>query len=463
MHKIYNDPDRIKMSYSAESSIDIPVPEGLEYLPYQKAGIIYSVYNPFINVLIADEPGLGKTVEALGIINLRPGLPILIICPASLTTNWKRHLQTWLVDKISIQIINTGREELRDCDCYIISFNLTTNQIIFDKLMRKKFYYLIIDEVHLLKNSRSRRSTASFGNVKRRGLISQSRYCVSLTGTPAPNRPIELYSLIIALCPEAITKNGVVMSYETFGFVYCGGYYEGSRANFNGYSNMEELSGRLRSTFMVRRLKKHVLKDLPPKNYNLVFLNPVEGSKELVTKMSSFDVENLSKKRAAVSYEGISEMRRELGELIAPVAVEFIKLQLESRKKIVVFAHHKDCIKILEEGLKEYGLVKMVGATPKAKRQGLVDKFQSDDSCRIFLGQMQAAGVGHTLTAAYYVVMVEPDWVPGNNDQAIDRVHRIGQTESVEADFLIFEGSLAENVLKSHFKKSKNLKTIMGD
>lgn len=458
---IVNDPERIKASYATESSLAVPVPKGKKYLPYQVAGIEFAVYTPYIHVLIADEPGLGKTVQAIGIMNFRPGTPILIVCPASLMTNWKRHIEDWSVNKLTIQLIQSGRDELRDCDCYIISFNLTTNKILFDKLFKKGFYYIIFDEVHYLKTSTSQRTNSCLGSKKKEGLLSVSKYGISLTGTPAPNRPIELYTLITAFCPEALSKNGVVMSEETYGFKYCGGRYdERGRPDFRGASNLKDLGRRLRSTFMIRRKKIDVLKDLPEKRSVITYLNMDKDCEELVEAMKEFKVSSLSKGAIPVSYEGLSEMRRELGEKKAPIAAEYIRTRLESHKKIIVFAHHKDVITILEEELSEYGVLKIIGATPKNKRQGIVDQFHEDESKRIFLAS-GAAREGLTIIASSYVIFVEFDWVPGNNEQSIDRAHRIGQKKSVLADFLVFENSLDEKILKSHMSKASNINKMM--
>lgn len=458
---IVHDPKRIEESYATCSDLVIPAPIDKEYLPYQKAGIEFVVYNPFIHALIADEPGLGKTVQTIGVFNYRPGFPILIVCPASLLTNWKRHIEEWSIIKMDIQIITSGRDELRDCHCYIISFNLTTNKTLLDKLLQKRFYYLVFDEVHYLKNSSSRRTRSAFGLRDKGGLISVSNYVIALTGTPAPNRPIELYNLIRALCPEALTKNGVVMSEETYGFKYCGGSYdERGRPQFRGASNMKELGGRLRSTFMIRRKKEHVLKDLPEKRFVITYLNSNNEVDGLVDRMSEFKLSEISSNNVAVSYEGLSEMRRELGVLKAPIAAEYIKTRLESHQKIIVFAHHKDVFEILEDELSEYDYVKLVGSTPKKERQLLVDRFQNDKDCRLFLAS-GAAREGLTLTAASYVIFVEADWVPGNNEQAVDRVHRIGQKEKVLGEFLVFENSLDEKVLRSHLTKERNLKTLL--
>jgi SWI/SNF-related matrix-associated actin-dependent regulator 1 of chromatin subfamily A len=463
-NEIIYDPERIEMSYATDSDLEIPSPEGLEYLPYQKAGIEFAVYNPFIHTLIGDEPGLGKTVQAIGVTNLRPGFPILIICPASLMMNWKVHFERWSMKKLSYQLINTGRDELSDVDCYIISFNLFSNKILFDKFSRKSFYYLIVDEAHKLKNPKAKRTKAVFGGGKVKGVLKKVRHVLALTGTPSPNRPIELYGIITALCPVALMKGDTLMSEETYGFKYCGGHYDSAgRPDFRGASNLKDLSNRLRSTFMIRRLKKNVLKDLPRKNVVITYLNSDPDCDRLVESMNQFDYKAIVGGNIPVSYEGLSEMRRELGEKIAPIAADYIREQLDGgHKKIVVFAHHKDCIDILEEELKEFGLVKIDGSTPKGSRQGLVDIFQADINTRIFLGS-SAAHEGLTLTASSYVINVEPSWTPGNNDQAFDRIHRIGQDYSCLCEYLVLLNSLTEKILRSHLKKDGNIKTIMGD
>ena len=179
--------------------------------------------------------------------------------------------------------------------------------------------------------------------------------------------------------------------------------------------------------------------------------------------MSKFDPEELVKlKTAALLHDGLSTMRRELGVLKADPATDYIRNLLDSgTDKVVLFAHHKEVLLTLKEKLKAYSPVLLYGPTPKTERQAIVEKFQSDKDCRVFIGGIIPCGEGITLTAASRVIFAEFSWVPGQNAQCEDRCHRIGQRDSVIVDYLVYPDSLDYNVLKSQSRKSLNIREVM--
>ena len=220
----------------------------------------------------------------------------------------------------------------------------------------------------------------------------------------------------------------------------------------SGNSNLDELQTLLRSTIMIRREKAMVLWQLPNKTRQIV---PIDiGSDDLAELNSIIDPsENYGKllgkmKTSKVSFDCISKYRRLLGEVKVEAAINYLKVVAKTNKKIVIFAWHKIVIEKLSEAF-ENECVVISGSTPVHKRQDLVDKFQTDKKIKVFVGNIKAAGVGITLTAAALVVFVELDWVPGNVSQAEDRVHRIGQKEKVLIQHLVVDGSLDINMAKA--------------
>jgi SWI/SNF-related matrix-associated actin-dependent regulator 1 of chromatin subfamily A len=219
---------------------------------------------------------------------------------------------------------------------------------------------------------------------------------------------------------------------------------------------------------MVRRLKSEVLKELPAKRRQVICL-PRNGAakavaheeeewhrheEELTRLQDEVDLAHAAgdddayKKAVAalrkgyrVAFEAISRVRHETAVAKIPAVIEHVDDVLEQLPKVVLFAHHHDVVKALEE---HYGAacVVLTGETPMADRQGLVDRFQTDPTCKLFIGSITAAGVGITLTAASHVVFAELTWTPGELSQAEDRLHRIGQQESVNVQHLVFDGSL---------------------
>jgi len=448
-----------ELSRKLSSDLYIPSPPGLDYFPFQRAGIEYAYRNPNHNTLIGDEPGLGKTIQFIGYCNLIGAMNILIICPASLTMNWAREMKKWHVGNPTIQIIFSSKQELNPlADVHIVSFSLIINQEVNAFLQRKKPDATSIDEVHYLKNHKAKRTKAAY--IDAGNLMDGASNVIPLSGTPIINRPIEIFETVNKLCPQAIDH----MNYEQFAIAYCGGYWDREGFHDQGATNLAQLGSKLRGSFMVRRRKEEVLTDLPGKTVNIVYLEPTKEASRLVKEMKKYDIEEIIKfKGVPIHYDGLSTQRRELGEEKVAAAIDYIKNQLDSgRNKVVVFAHHREVLLMLAEGLEEYGVCLLYGGTkPGITRQNLVDDFQTNPLKRVWVGGIGPCGEGITLTASDYLCFVEPDWVPGKNDQVIDRVHRIGQVWAVLAEFLIYEGSLDENILRSSGKKQKNIREIM--
>lgn len=458
------------LSRATDAEVSVPVPEGLFYLGYQRAGIKFGLDRSA--VLIGDEMGLGKTIQAIGILNALPDAKrILIICPASLKLNWRRELVKWSVVKRHIFVIES-QGGFPDLDGIFIA-NYDILHKFKDQLVDIEWDLLVADEAHYLKNPKSRRTKQVFGEratpkEKKEGMadvpgiVAKKR--VLLTGTPIANRPVELFPLIEYLDP--ITWGG---NFFKFAIRYCAAQQNGFGWDFSGASNLDELQEKLRSTIMVRRLKKDVLTELPPKRRQVIEF-PAEGklerfareereayegredelsglhaAVELAKASDNPDeygraVQNLMKGISAV-FAGISTMRRELAEAKTSLCIEHIKEAVEESGKVVVFAHHKSvCAAIMAAFGSE--AVMLVGDTKMEDRQAAVDRFQKDPTCKVFVGSIGAAGVGITLTAASHVIFCELSWVPGEVSQGEDRCHRIGQKNSVLVQHLVVEGSL---------------------
>lgn len=445
------------LSYSLTSNFKVPSPGGLEYLPFQKAGIEFLCKNPNINSLLADPPGLGKTIQTIGFANKLGLENLLIICPASLINNWKNELIKWYLGEHNIQLITGGKQELsKKANINIISYSLVINKEIHKFLQRRGPHLLTLDESQYLKNPEAKRTQAIYNKNL---LADKSRYVLPLSGTPIVNRPKEIYATINALCPQAINY----MDYERFAMRYCGGYWDLDGFHDDGATNLNELGRRLRDFFMLRRKKADVLTDLPDKFENVVFLDPDQNSKNIMREMKAFNAHDILRMRGVeITFEGLSEMRKDLGLAKVPIAAEYLKTLLDGgRDKIVVFGHHREVLDYLYETMDSYNPVLIHGGTPAVLRQGIVDNFQNDPKYRIFIGGITACGTGITLTASDYMAFIEPSYVPGENEQVIDRIHRIGQKRNVLAEYLLFEDSLDNNIIKSSTRKGLNIMEVM--
>lgn len=479
----------LRLSRAHDLDIDLPCPDGLEYMPFQRAGIAFMQDKQA--VLLGDVPGLGKTIQVAGFINTHPDIKsALIVPPASLKINWQRELEKWLVRDYTIAIADTSTG-IPDTDIVIVNYD------ILHKLNAADYEWdlVALDEAHLIKNSRTLRSKALKGerkNIKGKGWTwvrdpIRSKYRIALTGTPIPNKVKEIYNILNWLDP------GTWNNYIAFTKRYCAAGQGRYGWEDDGASNLEELQDRLRSTIMVRRLKEDVLKELPPKRRVVVPL-PVNGSAskvdaELIAyqahveRIDTIKAEMALAKAAEdtaaytsavarlreatqVMFTEMARIRAETAIAKAPIVAEHCATVLDGSDndyKIVVFAHHKEVVKLLEEKLSDYGTVKLTGDTSMQARQEAVDRFQNDQSIRVFIGNIQAAGVGLTLTASSHVVFAELDWTPANVSQAEDRCHRISQVNSVLVEHLVFDGSLDAKMAKTIVRKQAVIDKALDD
>ena len=325
----------IEDSVATNSDMQIPVPAGLEYLPYQKAGIAYAAGRK--STLIGDEMGLGKTIQAIGTINVTNPKTVLVVCPASLKLNWKNEMVKWLVSERTIDVVNGGGEQIpSNPDVVIINYDVLTKHA--KALQSRTWDMVIMDEVHKIKNPKAKRTVVAVSIKAKRKVL--------LTGTPITNRPIELQPIAGYLDPESFGN------FFYFAKKYAGAYKGRFGWDFSGSSNLDELQRRLRQSFMIRRKKDEVLKDLPAKVRQVIVL-PSKGYTQELTK--EFDalsdaVEETSFEE--VSFEKMSEVRHEMALAKVNDVVDHL---MDLEHQVVVMAHHKDVVQGIKEGLEAVG------------------------------------------------------------------------------------------------------------
>lgn len=435
-------------SRALEGYKDYPRPHGKEYYPFQLAGIEYALDKG--NVLIGDQPGLGKTIQAIGVANAIDAERILVICPATIRLNWQREILDWsTIPRCSTYPILRGSDGVNPYANYtIVSYNLAGAKGIHEALMAIRWDLIILDENHFLKSEYAKRTQAILGGATKAGLISKANKIVALTGTPLPNRPRECFTIARALCHEAIDW----MNYDDFSYRFNPSGYIGDMHIVEAKGRLPELQARLRCNFMIRRLKKDVLKDLPEKTYEFTYIESNGAIKKALANeaLMDFKIEDLTDPFAKIWGE-VATVRREMGEAKIPRIIEHMKylLDIVELEKIIIFAHHKSVMNGIKEGLKSYGLVEVRGGMTPKKKQESVDRFVSDPKIRIWQGQLDAAGFGvdGLQSVCSHAVLAEPAWTEGTNEQCVARLDRIGQKFSVLAQFLIVEGSFDERVL----------------
>jgi SNF2 family DNA or RNA helicase len=419
-----------------------------DLFPYQETGAAWLA--KVGRGLLADEMGLGKSAQAIvAAQRLNPAPTVAVVCPASLRENWYREFERFW-------------DGLPSYDLHVESYD----KVARGELGDREYDVLILDEAHYLKNHKAKRTQAILGRKcdGKGGLVARAKHVFALTGTPTPNNPSELWPLARALFPEAIwnLKTERPMAYWTFTERYCVVRDTGFGLKIIKGRNVAELRERL-GPHVLRRRKEEVLQDLPPIRFEML---PVEGKLTLPPD-GKVDAALVADILEAKGVDGLAEIAPHVASLrrltglakVGPV-IEWVKEWLEGGgQKLVLFAHHRDVILALEEGLGA-GVASVTGATTPLLRQEAIDDFQNDPGCRVFIGQLQAAGTGLTLTAASDLLFVETSWVPAENQQAAMRIHRIGQRNACLVRVASLAGSIDEDIQEALKRKLTDIRKL---
>lgn len=413
--------------------------------------------------IIADEMGLGKSAQSIGYCKIHPEIrPILIICPSSLKLNWEREIQKW-TSSTSIKILSgTTPYKLPKKEWYIINYDILIprnsregNKIKIDgwakTLVEMGIKIVICDESQMISNDSSIRTKA----VKYIKKNLKGCKFIALSGTPIRNRPSEFFTVLNLVAPDLFSNRWRYLNR------YCNPKFNGFGWQFNGATNIEELH-QLITPFMIRRLKSEVLTQLPEKTKSLIPLelddidkNKYKDSEGQFSEWLENNLDNF------IGQQSQLEKLKQLAYLAKRNAVmQWIEDFLSSGQKLVVMAYHTMAIDDLSEKFKDIS-VRIDGSTSLVDRQKAVDEFQTNDKIKLFIGQIQAAGVGLTLTAASSLAFIEFTMVPAEHEQAEDRIHRIGQKYPVNIYYLYGEGTVETdmvlNMISSKYKVVKKV------
>ena len=449
-----------------------------EFRVYQEAGIDWLVagLNKFAAVMLADEAGLGKSAQALEAAHRLDVTRLLIICPAGVRRVWAAEIARWHPEwNARVFVVEPGSRLPRSWLAHSWLGDPTRPLILiaaYDAfseaggelplmLTRKgapTWDMMILDEAHYLKGA-SNRTFAIYGRKGTdEGVQVQADRVVLLTGTPCPNHVGELYQHIRTFWPEVLPGNGSQAAYEDRYTRYKDTVWG---RQIYGSQHQADLKPKL-APVVLRRRKREVLMELPP-----VVVQDVPLDTDLMFRATTgFDLPADEAELLAVLRRpdaALAELRRKIGMAKILPSVSWIAERLASAEKILVFAWHVDVIAGLARGLMQWQPAVITGDTTPRARDLEIVRFQEDPNCRVFVGQILAAGTGITLTAASEVVMVEASWVPGENHQSICRAHRLGQRDSVLASFLYLPDTLDQTVMAVFRRKAAELAELTGD
>jgi SNF2 family DNA or RNA helicase len=423
-------------------------------MDHQKEAIQKLVGNK--KFILADDMGLGKTTSTI-ISALETGAKkILIVCPASLKINWQREIENYSSRTVYIA---EGKKFSMDHDIVIINYDILKNfHDIKNKenseILKSKFDLVIMDESHMISNPQAAR-TKIINDIS----TSIDRVWL-LTGTPMTSRPMNYFNLL------SLVESPVAANWMAYARRYCNGFQfsVGKRKvwNVTGASNLDELRERTQS-HILRRLKDEVL-DLPDKIITPVYLRLKSKDYEEVMGeyFNWYDNNSEESSSLTIQFGKLMKVRKIIAEEKVKHTIELAENIIEQGKKVIIFTNFTDSLRTIYEHFGKQA-VYLDGSCSKPHRQKSVDDFQENDKIKVFVGNLKAAGVGITLTAAEAVIMNDLSFVPAEHAQAEDRSHRIGQKNSTSVYYPLFENTIEGAIYDILNRKKKIISTVMGD
>ncbi len=457
----------LRIAAAADINPEVPANLDAELRDYQIEGFrwLMRLANWGAGACLADDMGLGKTLQALALLLARaPVGPAIVVAPTSVVANWRSEAQRF-APSLELRVYGDGdRAQMLDqlgpgC-VLLISYGLLTLNI--GAIAAIRFATLVMDEAQAIKNAAAQRTLA----IRR----VHADFRVATTGTPIENHLGELWSLMRVLNP------GLLGSQEHFAKRFMAPIERNSRGP------ERETLRRLIGPFMLRRLKSQVLAELPPRTEIVLSIEPSAGEAKLLAAVRRQALERLETgglpeeaRRFHVLAE-ITRLRRAAchPSLVAPELnltgakleqlLELVVELKENRHRALVFSQFVDYLGIVRAAFEQAGISYQYldGATSTKAREAAVNAFQSG-SGDVFLLSLKAGGVGLNLTAADYVIHLDPWWNPAVEQQATDRAHRIGQTRPVTVYKLVVKGSIEEQILALHGSKREIADSVLAD
>lgn len=437
----------------------------VEPYEYQREGICFGLEHK--RIIIGDEPGLGKTLQSIGIVDTANAYPCLVICPSSLKINWQREFEKF-TDKSALVLDNNVRTTWG----YLLSMGVHQVAIVNYESLRKFFVWdirggkqfrlkdvvfnpqiqafksIIIDESHRVKDPSAQQT------IFTKGLSVGKDWCILLSGTPVVNRPEDLIAQL-----SIMNRLGEFGGRAKFMADYC---TDPKGKTAEPAVPLSELSRQLYDTCMIRREKAKVLPQLPDKTrvdlyieisndkeYNLAAEDLAAYLQEY-TECTDWEIRRKMRMEALVRFMTLRSLATK-GKIAQ--AVDFIRTFLDSGKKLIVFCSLHEIVDELQKIFPR--AVTVTGRDSSVNKQASVDAFQNNPNVQLIICSIKAAGVGLTLTAASDVAFIELAWTYADCCQCEDRAHRIGQKDNVTCYYLLGRGTIDHTIYRLiHRKKS---------
>lgn len=451
------------------------LPPGKELWPYQKASFDYVWRRG--GGIIGDMPGLGKTPISIAFANAMESYRTLVIVPASLRLQWADKIREWsTIPNVKVSCMLNVKDGIHPAAHYqIISYDAARNPAIIKAIAKYRWKVLICDEAHKMKNADAITTRAVLGNSKGKfnhkgeEIDAIAKYCdhhLALTGTLLLNRPSEAYVMLRHFdweCIDFLSEEKFKDRYNRQAIMKT---IMGKRFNLESTSLESELQNRLRVNVMVRHEKKDVLTQMKPPRFEVVHMEETGAVKAALAEegLLGLSIEEVQTTKDIKILGHIAEVRRLMGIALAPQVASYAADFLDgSEEKLVIFGWHIEVLDIFEKELSSYGTCRVDGSVSPVKRDKAVQDFIDNPGKRVFIGNIQAAGTGidglQTVCSRCY--LAEPDWVPAQNEQAVSRLDRFGQTELVIAEIFVAPGSISEKILVKALEKMNVIHRVL--
>lgn len=465
--------ERLK-DFKGTPPTDLPASIQAEMRPYQKEGFDFLCHLTHIKLggILADDMGLGKTLQTLAWLawlqerNTKNPKPSLVICPASVLHNWRREANRF-TPHLKVLVLESGaarhnlRKQIPQHDLIVTNYALLRRDL--EALQKFPFHAVILDEAQFIKNPAAQ-VTQSVKQLR-------ADHMLALTGTPLENRLLDLWSIVDFVQPGYLgNQDHFTTTYEP----------RGEDAENAQRIARRRLSAKLRP-LMLRRLKQRVAKDLPDRieqrrdcqlgeDQRKLYLAELRRSREQVFQTVAEKGLGQSKIHVLaaltrlrqicchpqlVGNDAVSGKTETLFELLEPLLAE--------GQKVLVFSQFVQVLKLLEKECQQRQIRTHLLTGQTKQRQEVVSVFQNDPNASVFLLSLRAAGTGLNLTNASYVVLYDPWWNPAVEAQAIDRSHRIGQVNTVNAYRLIAPGTVEEKIWELQQSKAQTIADVLGE
>ncbi len=465
--------ERLK-DFKGIPAVELPAAVQADLRPYQKDGFDFLCHLTRLRLggILADDMGLGKTLQTLAWLawlkerNGKDPKPSLVICPASVLHNWRREANRF-TPGLKVLVLESGaarhnlRKRIPQHDLIVTNYALLRRDL--EALQKFAFRAVILDEAQFIKNPGAQ-VTQSVKQL-------QSEHRLALTGTPLENRLLDLWSIVDFIQPTYLgNQDQFTETYEP----------RGEHAESAQRIARKRLSAKLRP-LLLRRLKKHVAKDLPDRieqrrdcqlgdEQRKLYLAELRRSREQVMKTVAQQGLNKSKIHVLAALTRLRQIcchPRLVGSDTVSgktdTLFELLDSLLAEGQKVLLFSQFVQMLELLEQECRQRQIPTHLLTGQTKDRQAVVNAFQGDPNASVFLLSLRAAGTGLNLTTASYVVLYDPWWNPAVEAQAIDRSHRIGQTQTVNAYRLISPGTVEEKIWELQQSKAQTIADVLGE